>query len=123
MSTIVFHTLSHLQVIGAKMSFRNLVELTPDDGDILFAMFGAGSGRYGVSGANQTLSNTYERFSDYESLLKLLWEIDEEKFAVIHKGTPYYYMAWLSFQIKNFEKAVIYMDSAISEDIRKAIFY
>jgi hypothetical protein len=62
----------------------------------------------------------FERFSDYETLLTRLQQADAGKYRLIHKGAPYYYMAWLAFDLRNFEKALFYMDAAISEDIRKS---
>lgn len=61
----------------------------------------------------------YERLSDYEELLKLLHKDDPEKYGEVHKGTPFYLMSWLAFDLRNFEKALFYMDAAISEDIRR----
>jgi hypothetical protein len=38
----------------------------------------------------------------------------------MHKGTPFYYVSWLAFTVQDYEKAVFYMDAAISEDIKVA---
>lgn len=61
----------------------------------------------------------HERFSDYERLLELLLRNDSEKYRSIHKGTPFYFMSWLAFDLRDFEKALFYMDGATSEDIRQ----
>lgn len=61
----------------------------------------------------------YERFLVYESNLKLLQEADSEKYRRIHKGTPYYFLAWTAFDFRDYERAVFYMDAAVSEDIRQ----
>lgn len=39
----------------------------------------------------------------------------------MHKGTPFYFISWLAFTIKDYEKAIFYMDAAIGEDIRKVV--
>jgi len=36
----------------------------------------------------------------------------------MHKGTPLYLMGWLSYEIKDYERGVFYMDAALSEDVR-----
>lgn len=60
----------------------------------------------------------YERFRAYENLLDLLRRTDPDKFARLHKGTPYYFLAWTAFDFRDYERAVFYMDAAISEDVR-----
>jgi len=45
---------------------------------------------------------------------------DFPKYQNVHKGTPFYIMAWLAFDIRNYEKALYYIDAAISEDVRNA---
>jgi hypothetical protein len=59
----------------------------------------------------------FERFSDYEELLSILQRDDPQKYVKIHKGTPFYFLAWTALDMKNYEKAIFYMDAAISEDI------
>jgi hypothetical protein len=34
----------------------------------------------------------------------------------MHKGTPFYLMGWLAYEMRNYEKGVFYMDAALSED-------
>lgn len=36
----------------------------------------------------------------------------------MHKGTPYYFLAWTAFDIRDYERAVYYLDAALAEDIR-----
>jgi hypothetical protein len=62
----------------------------------------------------------YERFNDYEELLQQLKAADAQKYDAMHKGTPFYYLSWLAFELQRFETALFYVDAAISEDIRKA---
>ena len=60
----------------------------------------------------------FERFNDYENLLNLLSTKNEIKYHQMHKGTPFYFMSWLSIYMHNYKKALFYMDAAVSEDIR-----
>jgi hypothetical protein len=61
----------------------------------------------------------YERFSDYEELLLQLMKADPEKYRKMHKGTPFGFLSWLAFDMRNYEKAMFYMDTGIAEDVRK----
>lgn len=60
----------------------------------------------------------YDRFEIYESNLKLLRETFSGKFDKVHKGTPYYFLGWTAFDFRDYERAIFYMDAAISEDAR-----
>ena len=62
----------------------------------------------------------FERFRDYEDLLQLLYRRDPVKYEQVHKGTPFFFLAWLAFDLRNYEKALYYLDAAISEDVRNA---
>jgi len=84
----------------------------PRDGDAFFETFAPGNVLFFID-------RPYERFSDYEELLTILRNEDPQKFLRMHKGTPYYFLAWTAFDLRNYEKALFYMDAAISEDIRK----
>lgn len=92
--------------------FRDLDLKGPADGDRFFETFGPG---------NLVLfaDRPFERFHDYEALLAALQAEDPAKYEVIHKGTPYYFLAWTAFELRNHEKALFYMDAAVAEDIRK----
>jgi hypothetical protein len=84
----------------------------PQDGDWFFGTFGPGN-------VTNWIDRPYERFSDYEELLRILEEDDPIKYHTIHKGTPFYFLSWTAFDLRNFEKALFYLDAAISEDVRK----
>jgi hypothetical protein len=73
---------------------------------------------YAVGNSLQIQHSPFERMQAYELLLLILREIDEEKFYQIHKGTPYYFMGWVCYQLSDFQKAFFYMDAAASEDLR-----
>lgn len=81
------------------------------EGDIFF-------GKYGVGNKTFAVENPFERSVAYEVLLYILQKYDKTQFNKIHKGTPYYFIAWTSFQIGDYEKALFYMDAAVSEDLR-----
>src|ERR1039458_6019246 len=44
---------------------------------------------------------------------------DEEKYRKMHKGTPFGFLSWVAFDMRNYEKAMFYMDTGIAEDVRK----
>ena len=96
---------------AAREEFKRLVlkDSDFDSGDRFFQKFGPGN--------TVRIDRPFERFVAYEELLEKLKEDDEKKYNKIHKGTPFYFLAWTAFHIKDFEKVVFYMDSAISEDI------
>lgn len=97
----------------ARAIYKNLKITGYESGDAFFATFGPGNMIY-------FLDKPYERFSDYEALLSLLQQDDPIKYEAIHKGTPFYYLSWTAFDLRNYEKALFYIDAAISEDIRIA---
>src|SRR6266540_6902466 len=58
----------------------------------------------------------HDSLSIYEQTLLQISRIDPTLYARIHKGTPFYLMGWLAYEIKDYEKGVFYMDAALSED-------
>ena len=84
---------------------------TATEGDMFF-------GKYGVGNQAFIVESPFERAKAYELLLYILRSYDKEQFIKIHKGTPYYFIAWTSFQLGDFEKSLFYMDAALSEDLR-----
>ena len=84
-----------------------------DQGDWFFSTFGPGN-------MITATDKPYERFSDYETLLHKIYLRDKAKYEAIHKGTAFYFLTWLAFDLKNFEKALYYIDAAISEDVKNA---
>ena len=97
----------------ARNVFQGLEITCARDGDSFFETFGPGNVLYFVD-------RPYERFCDYEELLLALQQDDPDKYQLIHKGTPFYYLSWTAFDLRNFEKALFYIDAAISEDIRQS---
>lgn len=89
--------------------------LNPADGDAFFEEYAPGNAFKGPL-------YPFERSNDYENLLRIIRKEDPDKYLIIHKGTPFYFMGWINFYLKQYEKAVYYMDCAISEDIRKTKF-
>jgi len=92
--------------------FRRTDFTDPGRGDRFFQLFTPGN-TYPAS------EKPFERLSDYEEMLRLLRDADELKYEQMHKGTAFYIMAWLAFDLRNYEKALFYMDAGVSEDIRK----
>lgn len=84
---------------------------TPQEADTFFEIFGVGNVGSGVH-------NPSDRQLAYELLLKILQSIDPVQYHKIHKGTPYYFIGWTSYQYKDFAKAIFYMDAAVSEDLK-----
>jgi hypothetical protein len=92
-------------------AFNNLDVTRPSDADQLFADYGIGNHTLGIVGQ-------YECLYVYEHMLKTMLQADENKYTFMHKGTPYYFMSWAAFAIEDYEKAVFYLDAAVSEDIK-----
>jgi hypothetical protein len=61
-----------------------------------------------------------ERFNHSMKLLEGLRADDPTKYGRMHKGTPLFYLAWLSFDARDFERALFFLDAGISEDIANA---
>lgn len=99
------------KIPDARLAFKQL-EIkgqNPEPGNLLFQVSGPGN-------AIDIIDRPYERFFAYERLLEDLCADDEDKYKTIHKGTPFYFLAWTAFLMGDYEKAVFYMDAAISED-------
>ncbi len=90
---------------------RKFDEMETDKGDWFFSTFGPGNLAFGTS-------QPHERFQDYEYLLKELNRRNKDKYDAIHKGTAFYFLTWLAFDLKNYEKGLYYIDAAISEDVK-----
>lgn len=104
----------------ARQQYVVLAATDPTAADRFFETFGPGQRFSFDPEGGYFPDQPFERFSDYEEFLKLLQKLDLQKYQQIHKGTPFYIMAWLAFDLRNYEKALFYMDAAISEDIRKS---
>jgi hypothetical protein len=94
-----------------ELALHHFDNLDVTQGDWFFSTFGPGN-------VVNATDRPHERFTDYESLLKLLQERNNQKYDQIHKGTPFFFLSWLAFDLRNYEKALYYLDAAISEDIR-----
>ena len=98
----------------ARREFAGLNEADNDAANHFFETFGRGNTR-------DRIDRPAERFNDYELLLDLLNRENRHKYDRIHKGTPFYFLAWTAFDVGNYEKALFYLDAAISEDSRAEI--
>ena len=105
----VYQRLTGKSYDEARLSFSQLKILSPNTGNLYFQT-------YGIPNTIERPESPYERFVCYEKLLKFLQTEDGEKFLQMHKGTPYYFLSWLSFDISNYERANYYMSLALSED-------
>jgi len=106
-----FYLLTTDRVALARLTFQQLKVINPETGDRLFEAFGTGMP------VNQ-ISQPFERFHDYEQLLNMFHSDDSAKYKKLHKGTAFFFLGWAAFDMRNYTKAVYYLDNAISEDIR-----
>jgi hypothetical protein len=102
--------LSNISELFKRMEFSD-----PQTGNLFFEIFGPG---VAVGTMDSLMERPYERFRAYEQLLIELQKADPQKYKEIHKGTPFFFLAWTGFGIGNYEKALFYLDAAISEDLR-----
>ena len=109
----LYQQLTGHTVSEALLAFEQLEIRDGRTGDLFFET-------YGVPNTIELFNAPYERFVCYELLMQMLKSEDPAKFSLMHKGTPYYFLAWTAFEIRNFSKAVFYMDLALGEDIRKS---
>jgi len=54
----------------------------------------------------------------WERTLGVLLDADEERYATLHKGTPFYFLGVGSYIAEDFERALYYLDCALTEDLR-----
>ena len=76
--------------------------------------------KYGIGNTTLEMDMPFERFLYYEFFLIELMNSDYAKYKRMHKGIPFYFLAWLAFDFRNYEKALYYIDAAISEDVKNA---
>jgi len=62
--------------------------------------------------------NPQQAVEAWEKLLGVLNAADPAKYAAIHKGTPFYFLAIACYLMEDFERALFFLDSAIEEDVR-----
>lgn len=72
---------------------------------------------YKVGTEPRELVQVVESFNHYKSMLVQIQRVNPARYKKMHKGTPYYLMGWLSYAMSDYEKAVFYMDAALSEDL------
>lgn len=96
-------------LVGLALNHFDAIEI--EQADSFFSTFGPGN-------LINATDRPHERFNDYETLLSLLRERNRQKYEQVHKGTPFFFLAWLAFDLRNYEKALYYLDAAISEDVK-----
>ena len=101
------------KIPAARLAFSQLQfkDLKPEMGDLFFQVHCPGN-------TVNIIDRPYERFLAYESLLEDLNKDNLSIYRIIHKGTPFYFLGWTAFLMGDYEKAVFYMDAAISEDMK-----
>lgn len=55
----------------------------------------------------------------YKKLLNHLKNQNENLYYLIHKGTPFFWIGWYSFLLKDYDQAIFYIDAALAEDKKK----
>ena len=88
------HFLHEKLIQEALKQFRACGFENPNDGDD-FNAFAPGS-------TTDYPDHPYERFRDYEELLLRLMNTDKEKYRKMHKGTPFGFLSWLAFDMRNY---------------------
>lgn len=106
-----YYILRSERVSLARLIFQQLTIENPSTGDRFFEAFGPGMPILEVS-------QPFERFHDYEQLLNILNSDNPNKYRELHKGTPFFFLGWAALDMRNYTKAVYYLDNAISEDMR-----
>lgn len=108
------YPVGEIPIKDALYVFRNIVPSRDNNyGGRFFEIFSSGN-------TPKDIHMPYERFRDYEQLLRRLQEEDQEKYSEMHKGTPFYFLGWLGFDMGNYDRGLFYMDAALSEDIRNS---
>ncbi|MBF0378212.1 MAG: hypothetical protein HQK72_12130 [Desulfamplus sp.] len=95
------------------LALQHFDHLPLAQGDNFFSTFGPGN-------LINATNKPHERFNDYEELLQRLRQRNQQKYEQVHKGTPFFFLSWLAFDLRNYEKALYYLDAAISEDVKNA---
>ena len=101
------------QLEAMRQAFQSFDATNLQDGDRFFEVYGPGN-------STSQIDRPLERFHDYELMLIILSGDDRDKYKQMHKGTPFYFLGWLAFEIRNYEAANFYMAAALSEDKRKS---
>jgi len=53
----------------------------------------------------------------WKAVLESIKLVASDRFSTMHKGTPYYFMGTAAYRMDDFERALFWMDSAVSEDV------
>lgn len=76
--------------------------------------------KWGVGQTLNIINAPYERLESYRHVLRDVQKANPEKYRLIHKGTPFFFIGLLMFDCKNFEAAIFYISAALSEDRRRS---
>ncbi|UFH54795.1 hypothetical protein [Spirosoma sp. KNUC1025] len=113
---MAYYIVSDEEFVRVKQLFKDAPNVEnaegPKEGDKIFKEFPVGNNL-------GQINRPYERYNDYEELMIALQRLDPEKYSIFHKGTPFYFLAWLAFDMRNYNKGLFYIDAAIAEDINQ----
>lgn len=73
---------------------------------------------WGVGNRPDRPDAPFERFEYYRQLLIRLHMADPLKFQQIHKGTPYFFLAYTALDLGDYDRALFFLDAAVAEDMR-----
>lgn len=99
---------------------KDILAATPrnaSDEDCFFSDLRYVPGRISNQATNEVVQ-PQESFRRYEEVLSQIKRVDPLRYGTMHKGTPFYFLGWLAYEMKNYEMGVFYMDAAVSEDIQ-----
>jgi hypothetical protein len=51
-------------------------------------------------------------------LLTRCSKLEPSAYAKLHKGTPFYWLAWAAFEVHDYETAAFYVDAAVSDNLK-----
>jgi len=99
------------QIERAIRDYRGRDFREPRQGTAFFELWGVGN-------RPDRTEKPFERFEYYKQLLSRMWIESSTKFQDIHKGTPFFFLAWTAFDLGDYDRALFFLDAAISEDAR-----
>ena len=76
--------------------------------------------KYGVGNTLDIKDRPFERLNSYLFLIDTLRTANSTKYHKMHKGTPFYFIGWLAFDIRNYPVANFYIAAAVVEDRRNS---
>jgi hypothetical protein len=107
--------MTHFSDHDLKTILQAIPNNIPDEGKFFAdTRFFPGIVRYSAS---NEIFQPQKSLRAYEQILSQIKRIDPERYERMHKGTPFYIMGCLAYEMEDYERGVFYMDAALSEDI------